>query len=257
MKNLKTADKIRVSVVSYINSYPFIYGIKNSDMMDKIELTDDPPALCAQKLINDEADLGLVPVAILPLLPHYEIIGNYCIGATGPVKTVLLLSQDNPQNLKTIYLDNESRTSVQLIRVIVNEFWKKDVIWKNLAEYSGNYDEPNTGFVMIGDKTFVNAPKFSFVTDLAEEWQKQTSLPFVFACWVANKKLPDTFISEFNQAVEFGINNREKSIVLAKNPIISKEAMIDYLENSISYDFDEKKHEALNLFLGFLKAKRL
>ena len=257
MINLENTHKIRVSVVSYINSFPFIYGILNSNLKDKIELTDDIPAICGQKLINNQADLGLVPVAILPQLPNYEIVGKYCIGATGPVKTVLLLSQDNPENLHTIYLDNESRTSVQLIRIIVNEFWKMEVVWKNLAGYTGNYDEPKTGFVMIGDKTFTYAPKFGFITDLAEEWQKQTSLPFVFACWVANKKLPDAFITEFNLAVEYGINNREKSIVLAKNPIISNEAMIDYLENAISYDFDEKKQEALTLFLGFIKAKRL
>jgi chorismate dehydratase len=196
-------------------------------------------------------------VAILPQLPNYEIIGKHCIGASGPVKTVLLLSQDNPKNMHTIYLDSESRTSVQLIRIIVHEFWKKEVIWKNLAEYSGNYDEPNTGFVMIGDKTFTQAPKFGFVTDLAEEWQKQTALPFVFACWVSNKKLPEAFNTEFNQAVEFGIRNREKSIILAKNPIISEQQMIDYLQNDISYDFDKKKREALDLFLAFIKAEKL
>jgi chorismate dehydratase len=110
---------------------------------------------------------------------------------------------------------------------------------------------------MIGDKTFIHAPKFRFVTDLAGEWQNQTSLPFVFACWVANKKLPDSFVSEFNQAIETGIKNRKDSIVLAKNTAISNEVMIDYLENSISYDFDDKKREALDLFLGYLKAKRL
>ncbi len=257
MINQENSDKIRVSVVSYINSLPFIYGIMKSDLMEKIVLTDDIPAVCARKLINNQADLGLVPVAILPLLPHYEIIGNYCIGAVGPVKTVLLLSQDNPHHLHTIYLDSESRTSVQLIRIIVNEFWKKEVIWKDLADYSGNYDEPGTGFVMIGDKTFIHAPKFRFVTDLAGEWQNQTSLPFVFACWVANKKLPDSFVSEFNQAIETGIKNRKDSIVLAKNTAISNEVMIDYLENSISYDFDDKKREALDLFLDYLKAKRL
>jgi chorismate dehydratase len=257
MKNLENTHKIRVSVVSYINSFPFIYGILNSNIKDKIELTNDIPAICAQKLINNQADLGLVPVAILPQLPNYEIIGKHCIGASGPVKTVLLLSQDNPKNMHTIYLDSESRTSVQLIRIIVHKFWKKEVLWKHLAEYSGNYDEPNTGFVMIGDKTFTHAPKFGFITDLAEEWQKQTALPFVFACWVANKKLPDAFITEFNQAVEFGIKNREKSIVLAKNPIISEQQMIDYLQNDISYDFDKKKREALDLFLAFIKAEKL
>lgn len=92
MINQENADKIRVSVVSYINSYPFIYGIMNSDLMEKIVLTDGIPAVCALNLINNQADLGLVPVAMLPLLPNNEIIGNYCIGAVGPVKTVLLPS---------------------------------------------------------------------------------------------------------------------------------------------------------------------
>jgi len=130
------------------------------------------------------------------------------------------------------------------------------MLWKNLAEYSGDYNDTNTGFVMIGDKTFTQAPKFRHITDLALEWQKHTSLPFVFACWVANKVLPDFFITQFNKAIEFGITHRENSIALAENPVISSEKMIDYLENSISYEFDEQKQEALHLFLDFLKIRK-
>ena len=90
MKNL-TNKKIRVSAVSYLNTLPLIYGLTHSKIMQKISLSLDNPSACAQKLIDNEVDLGLIPIATLPQISNAHIISNYCIGANGPVKTVLLL----------------------------------------------------------------------------------------------------------------------------------------------------------------------
>ncbi len=86
-------SKVKVSAVSYLNTKPFIYGIQHSSLMDQIDLALDIPSVCAQKLIDGKADLGLVPVAILPLLKEYHIISDYCIGAVKPVTSVMLFSK--------------------------------------------------------------------------------------------------------------------------------------------------------------------
>ncbi|MBA3902015.1 MAG: ABC transporter substrate-binding protein, partial [Bacteroidetes bacterium] len=85
-------QRIRISAVSYLNTKPFLYGIQNSDALThfNIDLKTDLPSVCAEKLLANEADLGLVPVAIIPKLKEYHIISDYCIGAIGPVKTVML-----------------------------------------------------------------------------------------------------------------------------------------------------------------------
>ena len=251
MENL-IKEKIRVSAVSYLNTLPFIFGLKHSKIMQKIKLSLDTPAQCAKKLINNEADVGLVPVASIPEINNHRIISDFCIGADGTVKTVLLLSNNTLAEINTIYLDTESRTSVKLVKVLANKFWKKEFIWKPLTEFQEDR-KGQTGLVLIGDKTFTESPKYKFSIDLAEEWKKFTGLPFVFACWVANKEVPERFINDFNQAMKFGINNIDAVVQTFQNGLISKPGLKDYLEHSISYNLDEAKKEAMELFLGYAK----
>jgi len=80
-------NKNRVSAVSYTNTKPFVYGLQHSEIIDLIDLSLDIPSDCAKKLINDQADIGLVPVAALLDIPRYEIISDYCIGAVTAVNS--------------------------------------------------------------------------------------------------------------------------------------------------------------------------
>lgn len=106
--------KIRISAVKYANTYPFIFGLKDSGFDKKIILDTDHPAECAYKLITNRADIGLIPVAALPQLKEYHIISDYCIGSNGDVRTVMLLSNSRFEKISTIYLDYRSLTSVKL-----------------------------------------------------------------------------------------------------------------------------------------------
>ncbi len=246
MENLYK-DKIRVSAVSYLNTLPFTFGLVNSKIMQNIHLSMDNPSVCAEKLINDEADLGLVPIASIPQISNASIVSNYCIGANGTVKTVLLLSDYPLSQVKTIYLDTESRTSVKLVRVLADKFWKKDFDWKPMTDFIKTPEA--AAFVLIGNKTFVEKTKYKYSIDLAGEWKKFTGLPFVFACWVANKPLPPQFINDFDEAMKFGLKNIDRSIELSDSKLISKIELKDYLLHSISYDFDDAKKKAMDLFL--------
>jgi hypothetical protein len=67
---------IKVSAVSYLNTIPFICGLKNSPIFDQIELTLDFPALCADKLLNNQVDIGLIPVTTIPKIKNAQIIEN-------------------------------------------------------------------------------------------------------------------------------------------------------------------------------------
>jgi chorismate dehydratase len=247
MENL-TLDKIKVSAVSYLNTLPLIYGLTHSKIVQKIDLSLDNPSACARKLIKGEVDLGLVPVASIPQVPEARIIGNYCIGADGAVKTVLLLSNFPFDEIKTIYLDAESRTSVRLVQVLAAKYWKRGFQWKSMLEYDEDTSEA-AGLVLIGDKTFIERPKFKCSIDLAEEWKRFTGMPFVFACWVANKKLSQGFIDDFDTSIAFGLENIEASVDEYANGLITKTELLDYLKHSISFDFDDAKKEAMKLFL--------
>lgn len=121
---------IKVSCVSYLNSIPFVSGLRVLEDENLIKLSLDTPADCATKLIRGEVDLGLIPVATIPLVPGGQIVTDFCIGAKGAVKSVTLLSEVPLSQIKTILLDYQSRTSVNLTRILAKEFWKINPEWK-------------------------------------------------------------------------------------------------------------------------------
>jgi len=242
---------VRITAVSYYNTLPFIYGITHSGILSGYDLSLDVPSECARKIISDEADIGLIPVGALPSMPGYNLIGNFCIGADKDVKSVLLLANSPLPELKTIYLDTDSRTSVALVQVLSQHQWGINPEWKSLKELKGKLPA-GEGMVLIGDKTFGLSHQYPFCYDLAGEWIKFTGLPFVFAAWITRKPLNSSFISSFGSALAWGVDHREGSVIVADNIHISEQELISYLRNDISYTLDSRKLEGMELFLKYI-----
>jgi chorismate dehydratase len=246
--------KIKVSSVSYANSIPFVYGLMNSKIKERIDLSLDIPSECADKLLQGSVDIGLVPIAETLKMKDPYIISDFCIGAVSPVKTVLLLSNSPVDQIKTIYLDYQSRTSIVLIKVLASKFWKINPEWKSTnIGFENEEMDHSSATVLIGDRTFRKRGDYPYVFDLAEEWIKFTSLPFVFAAWVSNKKLDASFITDFNKALSFGIENIEKSIVLCNGNVPKEVDLLDYWKNNISFPLDERKKQGMQLFLEYCR----
>ena len=244
-------DKISISAVSYTNTKPFIYGLQHSGFTKKIELSLDNPTDCAQKLIDNVVDIGLIPVAAILSLPVWEIVADYCIGAVGAVNSVFIFSNCDINEVKTLQLDPQSRSSNNLAKVLLKNFWKKaPELVVNADDYSESTDA-NTAFVQIGDRTFGKKENYAFVYDLAEEWQKFTGLPFVFAAWIANKPIPKEFMDEFNVALKFGLDHRAE--LLKELPARPDFDLEDYLMRKLNFDLTEDKKKALNLFLDYIR----
>jgi chorismate dehydratase len=208
------------------------------------------PADCARKLLKGEVDLGLVPVAIIPELKEAHIVSDYCIGADGPVESVCLFSDVPLEEIDTILLDYQSRTSVQLVQYLAVNKWNIQPKWESAdADFINRIGEKTAG-VVIGDRAFPLLEKYAHVYDLSAEWKKHTGLPFVFACWVSNKKLSDDFISEFEKAIELGLSQRD--IAVEQMAHSNHGNLARYVQNVISYSLDEKKREAMKLFLNWM-----
>jgi len=246
-------NKIKVSAVSYLNSKPFVYGIVNSKIIDKIDLSLDMPSLCASKLKDQVVDVGLVPVAVIPEISGARIISDYCIGASGKVRTVILASQVPINEIKTIILDYQSRTSVRLVQVLARHHWKISPEYeKARPDYISEDIKGSTAGVIIGDRVFIAEKQFKYIYDLSEEWGKMTGLDFVFACWVANREIDPEFISEFNVALKKGISCIPE--VISENGDLLPECDLkDYYKENISYPLDEQKKRGLELFFSYIK----
>ncbi|MES2828901.1 MAG: menaquinone biosynthesis protein [Bacteroidota bacterium] len=237
-------DKIKISAVAYTNTKPFIYGISHSEIKNKIDLSLDIPAECAAKLISGQVDIGLIPVAAIPLVPNAKIIADYCIGSIGAVNSVFIFSSVPANEIKTVRLDPHSRTSNNLAKVLLKFFWQQEV------NYTTDLNAATDAIVLIGDRTFGKKGTYPYAYDMGEEWMRFTGLPFVYAAWVANKDIPANFIAEFNQALALGLIQRKE--LLNELPAVQGFDLEDYLFHKLNFDLNDDKKEALNLFLSYI-----
>ncbi|MEP7110937.1 MAG: menaquinone biosynthesis protein, partial [Ferruginibacter sp.] len=247
---LKQLDrKIRVGAVSYLNTKPLIYGFEKGMMKDRVELVIDYPAHIATKLMNDEIDIGLIPVAIIPELKEYHIISDFCISCDGSVGSVCLFSNVPLHEVETILLDYQSRTSVALLKILLMNHWG---ISPRLLEGTEGYESTISGTtagLVIGDRALLQRLQSIYIYDLGLAWKEMTGLPFVFAAWVSNKQLTPEFIVSFNDANKFGLT--EIDSVVSENPYAAYNLHKYYTEN-IKYKPKFDKLEVIRVFLNKL-----
>jgi chorismate dehydratase len=248
------SQKIRISIVNYTNTLPFKWALKQDKIIEKVELQEDIPSICAQKLKFGQVDLALVPVALLPELQNYFIESKYCIGANGKVDSVKLYSQAPLDEIKTVTLDYQSRSSITLTRVLFRFYWKLFPRYIDARPGFENEIAGSNAATVIGDRTFLLNGKFRYDYDLAAVWQQFTGLPFVFAAWVSTSKLPDDFVREFDAVLGHGVMHVAQA-VKDEGAIngLSAEQAIEYLTDRIDYNLDPPKMKALQLFLDYVR----
>jgi chorismate dehydratase len=245
-------QKLKISVVSYLNSKPFIEGMSLSGFGEKMDLSLDIPAVCAAKLLDGRVDIGLIPVAVIPLMKEYHILTEYCIGAEGPVRSVALYSDVPLEQIKTIILDNQSRTSVALVKILAQKLWK---ISPSYTLGEDGYEKKIGGevaAVVIGDRTFALNNRYPYIYDLSEAWMDLTGLPFVFACWVSNKPVEGETEKAFNEALRSGLGERDRIALNYAARFPADADLAGYLHRNIRYDLDEPKRQGLKKFLELL-----
>ncbi len=237
----------KIAAVSYLNTIPFIYGIEHEGNFSA-DLLLLNPADCAKAFADGEVDIALVPAATVPSLPLAEVVSEYCIGASGEVRTVVLLSDDPLDQIKRIFVDKHSRTSVQLAGYLAKNYWKIAPEWYTLDDMAQLANAADgDAFLLIGDKVFEHEGEFDYTIDLAAEWMKSTKLPFAFAVWVARKGTSYEVIDALNQALEFGIEHLYEAILEYRNDGTVVENY-QYLSENIDFLFGEQKRAALKKF---------
>ena len=241
--------KHKLSVVSYLNTIPFVYGLQQAGFGNKLDISLDIPSACPERLIDGKVDIGLVPIVVLKQMQNPQIISDYCIGANGAVDTVSLFSDVPIYEIESVLLDYQSKTSVALLKILLNEYWRvSPELLSTASGYEYEIKDKKAGLI-IGDRAFLYQNKFDYTYDLAEIWRLHTGLPFVFACWIANKKIDQNFQIEFNEALSFGVNNIDKAIEEAAETYSHCKNPNDYLNNKISYLLNTEKRKAMQLFL--------
>jgi chorismate dehydratase len=246
-------SKVRVGIVNYLNTKPLIYGLQKEPVNEMIELIGAYPSKLAQMLVDDEIDIGLIPVAAIPQLASYHIVGNYCIGTEGESASVCLFSEVPMHEIKKVYLDYQSRSSVALLKWLMKESWGIDPeIIEAVDESFRKEIKGTTAGLVIGDRALEQRKISTFIYDLGSEWRAITGLPFVFAAWVSTKPLPENFIRAFDKANSLGLQHIDEIVA---NTVFDLYDLKKYYTLHLSYQLDERKKRGMSKFLQLIDQK--
>ncbi len=240
-------SQLEISAVKYLNTQPYIVGLQQLSASKRWQVSMDTPADCALKLRSRRADVGLVPVAALSKLDHHSSITQWGIGADGPVLSVVLLSDRPVTELKAIYLDYQSRTSNELLKILLKEYFQSDPI---LIDSQPGYEEQikdDVGGLVIGDRALQLRNQFRYSFDLAEGWKQLTGLPFVFARWVGSAQVSLDDETRLTDAFADGMRHRT-SIAAKLQPKYPEIDINQYLHENIHYELGAKFQAGLTLF---------
>ena len=246
MKFQNMSERLRVAAVSYLNTKPLTYALENGGMSDRIDLQFLYPSKLAEALVSGHADIGLLPVAMIPHLENPTIITGHCIATNGEVASVCIFSDVPIEEIESLYLDYQSRTSVLLTKLLLKDYWKLNL---RLLPTDPGFEAAISGknaALIIGDRALEQRSTSKYIYDLGLAWKAWTGLPFVFAVWVANKPVDATFEAAFNEQMKIGLSKIDT--IVADNPYHAYDLKKYYTEN-ISYTLDEEKRESLALFL--------
>lgn len=237
---------IKIACVDYLNTLPLLQGLKKATL-PYARILELNPKMCLAAFKKNEVDIALVPTGGLHKLEDYRIFGSTCIGSADYVHSVAVFSNQDIRILDKIWLDSHSTTSVNLLKILYHDYFQKEIEFE-YVDVNNLRIKDNEGVLMIGDKAFAGYHAFSHVCDLGHVWYEHTQLPFVYACWVGKKDVPDEILVQVDQALITGMHNIESTI----DQYESNSLGIDfrtYLTKHIQYNFGPMQKEGLDRFL--------
>jgi chorismate dehydratase len=200
--------KLRVGIVNYLNSKPLAWGFLKGHHADLFAPTYHPPALVARLLGQGNLDIGLIPSIEVQRIPGLKILPDLCVSATHEVRSVLLISSVPQDQIRRVALDQNSRTSAALLRILMQERFHLDPEYLTERADVPRMLEDADAALVIGDPALkVDREKY-LVFDLAAEWKALTGLPFVFAVWAVRPEVefPDLGFY-FKSSLRYGMSS--------------------------------------------------
>jgi chorismate dehydratase len=254
----------KVSVVQYLNTAPLVWGMLKGEQRGKFDLSFTTPAACADALKQRKVDVGIIPSIEYQRMENAQIVGGISIATKGEVKSVLLLSKVPIARIRTVAVDNSSRTSVALLTILMGKFYSRTITAIPLAPDPDDMLKQADAALVIGDPALTYSGLVAEVYDLGSEWKKFTGLPFVFALWVGYEGARLANLrKDFETSRDYGLAHID-DIAAEYAPILklTPQAVKVYLTENIDYSLDEDNRRGLRLFyklareVGIIAAER-
>ncbi len=239
---------IRVGAVNYLNSKPLIEGL--AGFSDRIELSLDLPSRLADRLAVGEIDVGLIPVIEFFRAGTYSMIPGVAIASRGPVLSVTLFSKVPWDEIRSVALDEGSRTSAALTKILLQP-GGAPIRYRQLPIEADPESAGTDAVLLIGDRAMKAClPSFEFAYDLGQEWTDRTELPMVFAVWAVRAGVDlgsaeSAFVRAKNQGLaNAGVIAAREAKVLGLDPGYCRR----YFTNIIHYDLGPVELAGLSRF---------
>ncbi len=240
----------KVSVVQYLNTAPLVWGMMKGEQQGKFELSFTTPALCAEAVRQRTVEVGIIPSIEYQRLDKAQIITGISIAAKNEVKSVLLLSKVPLAKIQTVAVDNSSRTSAALLRIMMRKFYSRFITATPFRPKPDEMLKNADAALVIGDPALTYTGQVQEVYDLGEEWKKATGLPFVFALWVGYEDARlGRFRKDFEDSRDYGLAHVDDIAAEYAPKLSMKPAGVRaYLTQNIDYSLDEDNRKGLRLF---------
>ena len=241
---------LRVGAVQYLNTKPLVHGLAGGGL----DVVYDLPSRLADHLRLGQLDIALVPSVEIFRQAGHAIVSNACIACRGPVMSVKLLFRTAPHRVATLAVDEGSRTSAALARILLAE--RHGVTSPRIDTLpigATTADTAADAVLLIGDRALGPAAgggSFQLVWDRGDEWCRWTGLPFVFAVWAARGgSAPPGLSSRLEAARDEGRANLAAiAAAEAGRYGLTVPQCLSYLQDNLHYDLGERELEALRLF---------
>ena len=256
-----TDQRPRIAASSYLNTAPLIWSFTHGSQREAVELlTDTAPARCAEMLARGEVDAALVPVIEYQRIDDIAMVPDVCVGSKTAVRSVVLVTRkNNLKKIERVALDESSRTSAALVKIVFREFLAFEPEWQTAAPDLHSMMQQADAALIIGDPA-MTIPRDQFrVFDLATLWHEFTGCGFVFAMWmIRNESAGNIRAIDFAAARDEGLANLADIAMHYESEIgLSSAEIKTYLTENIAFRIDEEMEKGLKRFFELARHYKL
>ena len=252
---------LRISAISFLNTAPLMWDFEHGDAGRSFDIDYTLPSACAAALAAKQADIGIIPAFSYAQIPGLVILPNIAIASKDRVRSILLVSKQPIDNIRTVAVDTSSRTSVALLQVLFAKFFHGR---RQMTPHPPQLDEMlrnHDAALLIGDAALqVPLDAGYHLYDLAHLWHEATGQPFVFAFWAVRLDALDRqsaglhLAKVFQQSRDHGLESQSLDVIAsewAQKLGLSEDDIRRYLTEHIHYYLDRENHAGLKLFLHY------
>jgi chorismate dehydratase len=217
----------------------------------QLEIVIDLPSRLADALAAGQLDVAMIPSVEYARHAGYSIVSDACIACDGAVRSVKLYGRVPVERVRTLALDEGSRTSAALARILLKERFGVEPETRPLPIGASLDDTPADAVLLIGDRGMLpTGGGFAFEWDLGEEWSRWTGLPFVFAMWIARAGVELSGVgAALAAARDDGVGRLEEIARQAAPAVGIPEAdCLSYLRDNLTFHLGPRQRQGLERF---------